>query len=123
MSTRNDDIFSIADIIDSQLESSDKKNLGRVADVEAEWHEDGRLVLTNLVTGPQALAGRVAPPLRSLLQLLLGDRFEQRIALSEIEEFGPTLRLRGPAGDYRVGQSERWIVSHILRWIPGSGYS
>ena len=106
-----DDIFSIADIIDSQLETRDKKNIGRVADIEAVWGEDGTLILTDLVTGPQAL-----------FQRLLRDRFEQRIPLKEVEEFGPTLRLHKKATDYSVGQSERWIADHILRWIPGSGH-
>lgn len=115
-----DQLFSIRDIIDSQLETHDKIEIGRVADIEAEWREDGTLVLTNLVTGPQALAGRVATPLRSLFRWLLRDRFEHRIPISEVEEFGPTLALRGRAEDYTVGQSDRWIAQHILRWIPGS---
>jgi len=122
MAIIDDDIFSIADILDSQLTTSDKRNIGRVADIEAEWCEDGSLVLTNLITGPQALAGRVVIPLRSLFQSLLRDRFEHRIPLEEVEEFGPTLLLRGKAMDYPVGQSDRWIADHILRWIPGSGH-
>ncbi|GCF10301.1 hypothetical protein [Dictyobacter arantiisoli] len=122
MNANNDDIFSIADIIDSQLESSDRQNVGRVADIEAEWREDGTLVLCHLVTGPQALSGRIARPLRSLAQRLLHDRFEYSIPLSDVEKFGPTLRLRRKARDYPVGRSERWIAEHILRWIPGSGY-
>ena len=123
MSTQNDNIFSLADIIDSQLETSEQKRIGRVADVEACWREDGTIVLTALVTGPQALAGRIAPALRSLLRRLLHDRFEQRIPLAEVETFGPTLRLRGQANEYASGQSERWIAQHALRWIPGSGHS
>ena len=115
MSARGDDIFSVADILDSQLETRDKKNIGRFADIEAEWREDGTLVLTELITGPQALAGRVAKPLRSFFQRLLHNRFEQRISLAEVEEFGPTLCLHGNAKEYPVGQSDRWI--------PGSGHS
>ncbi|HZR40955.1 MAG TPA: hypothetical protein VFB12_12595 [Ktedonobacteraceae bacterium] len=119
---RGDQIFSIRDIIDSQLETRDKIEIGRVADIEVELHADGTLALTDLVTGPQALAGRVAGPLRVLFQRLLHDRFERRIPLSEVEEFGPTLRLRGTAEEYSVGQSERWIAHYILRWVPGSGH-
>lgn len=122
MLASEDHIFSIRDIIDSQLETSDGVEIGRVADIEVELHEDGRLVLINLVTGPQALAGRVATPLRPLLARILRDRCEHRIPLSDVETFGPTLRLRGKATQYPVGQSERWIAAHILRWIPGSGY-
>ena|SRR2546425_5377192 len=109
------------DIMDSQLETRDKRKIGRVADIEAELRDDGTLVLTYLVTGPQALAGRVASHLRPIARFLLRDRFEHRIPLKEVENFGPTLRLRGKAKDYAVGQSERWIADHILRWIPGSG--
>ena len=123
MSARGDDIFSIADILDSQLETSDKKNIGRVADIEAVWREDGTLVLIELITGPQALAGRVARPLRALFQRLLRNRFEQHISLSEVEEFGPTLHLHGKATEYPVGQSDRWLADHVLRWLPGSGHS
>lgn len=117
-----DDIFSIRDIIDSQLETADHVPIGRVADIELEVGEDDTLILTNLLTGPQALAGRISPRLRALLRLLLRDRFESQIPLSEVVSFGPTLQLRKEASEYPVGRAERWIVRYILRWIPGSGY-
>ena len=117
-----DAIFSVRDIIDSQLETRDDIEISRVADIEAEWREDGSLVLTDIITGPQSLAGRVARPLGSFFKMLFRDRFEQRIPLCEVEDFGPTLRLRGNAADYPTGQSEKWIAHYILRWIPGSGH-
>jgi hypothetical protein len=117
-----DDIFSIRDIIDSQLETSDDVEIGRVADIEAEWQEDGSLVLTSLVDGPQALVARVSPRLMPFASWLFRDRFDHRIPISDVERFGPTLRLSGRADDYPVGRSERWIAKYILRWIPGSGY-
>ncbi len=116
-----DQTLSIADIIDNQLETRDRREIGRVADIEAEWRQDGKLVLTNLVTGPQALAGRVSSHLRPFFRFIFRDRFEHTIPLKEVKDFGPTLRLRGNAEDYTVGQSERWIADHILRWIPGNG--
>ena len=119
---QEDKKLSIADIIDNQLETSDKIEIGRVADIEAEWREDGSLVLINVVTGPQALARRVTSHLEPFFKFLFRDRFEHRISLKEIEEFGPTLRLRNKATSYKVGQSDRWIAEHILRWIPGSGH-
>jgi hypothetical protein len=122
MSKQNDPLFSIADILDAQLETCDEKRIGRVADVQAYIREDGTIVLTHLVTGPQALAGRIAPRLRSLLQHLFHDRFDHCIPLDEVETFGPTLRLRGKASDYATGSSERWIARYILHWIPGSGH-
>jgi hypothetical protein len=116
-----DDIFSIRDIIDSQLETSDKYRIGRVSDIEAEWRGEN-LYLTSLLSGPQALAGRVGSPLRSLARSLFRDRFDHAIPISDVERFGPTLRLRRKAAEYPVGQSDRWIADHLLRWIPGSGH-
>lgn len=114
------DILSIRDILDSQLETQDGIYIGRVSDIEAEWHEGDTLVLTALVVGPQALAGRFSPSFAAFIRFFLRDRFDNRIPLSDIEQFGPTLRLCKPASQYRVGQSDTWIANHILRWIPGS---
>ena len=122
MPITDDQIFSIRDIIDSQLETREKRRIGRVSDIEAIWQEDGTLVLSSLVIGPQALAGRIASPIRSIVRFVLRDRFDHRIPLDDVEDFGPTLRLRGSAADYPVGQSDTWIANHILRWIPGSGH-
>ncbi|MDQ6661266.1 MAG: hypothetical protein M3Z24_09910 [Chloroflexota bacterium] len=113
--------LSLRDIIDSQLETRDHIEISRVDDVEAELRDDGSLVLSVLVTGPQALAGRVATPLRFLLRSILRDRFEHRIPLFDVKNFGPTLRLSGTAKDYPTGKSDPWIADHILRWIPGNG--
>lgn len=122
MADRSDDVFSVRDILDSQLETSDHIEIGRVADIETALQSDGTLILTHVITGPQALAGRVNLRLKALFRLVLRDRFEHRIPMSEIEKFGPTLYLRQRAEHYAVGQSDRWIADHILRWIPGSGH-
>lgn len=121
MANRSDDVFSVRDILDSQLETSDHIEIGRVADITVEVYDDGTVVLTHVITGPQALAGRVNLRLKPLFRFVLRDRFEHAIPMSELKEFGPTLYLHGKAKQYAVGQSERWIADHILRWIPGSG--
>ncbi|HET8910231.1 MAG TPA: hypothetical protein VFN23_02125 [Ktedonobacteraceae bacterium] len=121
MEKLDEETFSIRDILDSQLLTSDGRRIGRVADIEAEVDKHGTFRLTSLVMGPQALAGRVNSSLATLLGFLLRDRFENQIPISEVKKFGPTLELRGKAEEYSVGQSDRWIAQHILRWIPGSG--
>lgn len=108
-------------IIDNQLETTDHKRIGRVGDIEAAWGEDGQLVLTHLLTGPQVLAGRLHPGLRKLARFFLRDRFEQRLEISEVEKIGPTIRLRRNSAEYPIGRSEKWITDHIIGWIPGSG--
>ncbi|GAC1401068.1 MAG: hypothetical protein NVSMB49_14690 [Ktedonobacteraceae bacterium] len=118
----DDDIFSIRDILDSQLETSDKRRIGRVSDIEAEWQDDGTLFITHLVIGPQALARRIAEPLHSFVRFFLRDHFDHSIPLSDVKHFGPTLQLRKTAAEYAIGQTDTWIADHILRWIPGSGH-
>jgi sporulation protein YlmC with PRC-barrel domain len=115
-------ILVMRNIMDNQLESCDDIEIGRVADIGAEWRPDGRLILTNLLTGPEALAGRVSSHLRPIVHFFLHARFEHCIPITEIDDFQPTLRLRGKAIDYSTGQSDRWIANHIFRWIPGSGW-
>ncbi len=114
-------LYVMRDMMDSQLQSSDNIRIGRVADVRAEWRDDGQIYLTHLATGPQALAGRVKERLRPFARRIFRDRFERAIPLSEAQDFGPTICLARKALDYQIGQSDRWIAEHILRWIPGSG--
>lgn len=47
---------------------------------------------------------------------------EKEAKQKEVENFGPTLCLKGNSKDYQSVRSERWIREHIFRWIPGSGY-
>ena len=109
------------DLMDAQLESTDGRPLGRVDDLLAELDGDGRLRIVEVATGPEALAGRASSRLRPLVHRLLRGRLDARIPLTEIEELGPTIRLRGPATEYRAGRSDQWVADHLLRWIPGSG--
>ncbi len=116
-----DRILAIRDIVDGQLVSVDGRRLARVADVRGRWQEDGSLWLTDLVVGPEALAGRVSDRVRRLLHIRLAGRFEHHVPLTQVEELGPTIRLRGRATDYGLGGADDWIVRRVFRFIPGSG--
>jgi hypothetical protein len=118
---QGESLYVMRDMMDSQLQTSDNVRIGRVGDVRAEWRDDGEVYLTSLVTGPQALAGRVSEGLRPVARRIFHDRFERAIPLSEVQDFGPTICLSGKAEDYAAGQADRWIARYILRWIPGSG--
>jgi sporulation protein YlmC with PRC-barrel domain len=113
--------LAMRDIADGLLETTDGRHIGRVADIEAEWRPDGSLVVTHLLIGPQALIGRVSSRLRPLARWMLRDRFDHRIPIEEVDELGPTIRLRGPASSYAVGHADTWVSDHILRFIPGNG--
>lgn len=70
MSNPRAPLFVMRDIMDSQLQTCDGIRIGRVADVRAELRDDGTLVLTHLLIGPQALAGRLSEHLRPLARFL-----------------------------------------------------
>jgi hypothetical protein len=109
------------DILDGQLESADRRRIGRVGDLEATWEPDGRLRLTAILVGPQVLLGRISYRLRGVATRLLGTRFAHRVDIDQVEEVGPTVRLIGRASDYSVASGDTWIAEHVLRFIPGSG--
>ncbi len=107
------------DLMDLQLRTSDGADIGRVDDLEGEVRGDGSLVLTTIRTGPEALSGRVSSRLRPIVERLLRGRFDARIPVEEVEDYGLTLVLRGRAGDYATGASERRLAGWIRR-IPGA---
>src|SRR4051812_21745231 len=114
--------LAMRDLMDGQLVTADERLIGRVADVMAAWRPDGTLVLTDLLIGPQALAGRVSSRLRPLARWLLRDRFEYTLPVTEIAELkGGDVRLRGSSEHYTVGHADEWVQQHILRFIPGNG--
>lgn len=110
------------DIVDIQMVSADGKEIGRVADIAGEMGADGSVELTDILTGPEALTGRLGTFLRPVAKRILHGRFEASIPLTELKTKGLVLRLKQDADAYRVGDSEGWIVEYILRFIPGSGY-
>jgi hypothetical protein len=114
-------LLAMRDIVDGQLETIEDRRIGRVADLAAEWRDDGSLVVTDMVVGPEALAGRVSRRIGGLVRRLTGGRYEHRVAMSEVEEVGPTVHLRGKRGDYPLTGADDWIAEHIIRWIPGGG--
>jgi sporulation protein YlmC with PRC-barrel domain len=120
------------DVMDGELQASDRMRVGRVGDVRIAWSQDthpngaggdraGAARAATIVLGPEALAGRIHWRFRALLHRVLGGRWERELALDEVEELGPTLRLRRPAKDYSLASGERWIGEHVIRHLPGAG--
>jgi hypothetical protein len=116
---RDEPVLVMRDVMDLQIESADGIDMGRVDDLEARVDVDGKVTLTALLAGPQALSGRISSRLRPLVRRLLRDRFDSRIPIDEIDELGLVVRLRGRADEYRVGASDRWIADHFWARLPG----
>ncbi len=113
--------MTMRDMIDAQIESADGRKLGRVADIETRRAADGTLHAAALLLGPEAQLGAVSARLRGLLSRLLKGRFDHRIDVAEIEEVGPTVKLRQRADAYGLDGADRWLIEHVLRFIPGNG--
>jgi sporulation protein YlmC with PRC-barrel domain len=116
-----DEHLTMRDIVDGLVEANDGTPLGRVADVEITLEANGDAHLTDLVIGPEALAGRVSSRLRPLAHWILRGRFEHHIPIEDVSDFGPTLKLKHSAEHYDVGHADEWVYRHLVRFIPGSG--
>jgi hypothetical protein len=113
--------FLVRDMLDDAIRSRDRRRLGRVTELELELGPDNSLRVTYVLLGVEAHVGRIAHPLRRFLARFLKGRFEKRVPVSEIEEIGPTVRLRGMATDYDLDSGDRWVARKLLRFIPGNG--
>jgi len=109
------------DIADVQLQSSDDRRLGRVADILCRHQDSGSLQAIALSLGVEAGLRRIASRLGRAAHRLLKARFERTVDIGEVTEFGPNLRLRQKADAYDVHDGDIWAAG-VLRFIPGSGF-
>jgi sporulation protein YlmC with PRC-barrel domain len=116
------DLLAMHDIADGQLQSSDDRRLGRVADILCRHQDDGSLQAIALALGPEACLRRISSRFARRVHRLFKGRFERSVEIGEVVEFGPTLRLREKADAYNVQDGEIW-AARVIRFVPGSGVS
>jgi sporulation protein YlmC with PRC-barrel domain len=116
------DLLAMHDIADGQLQSSDGRRLGRVADILCQRQDDGNLKAIALVLGPEACLRRISSRFGRRAHRLFKGRFERSVAIGDVVEFGPTLRLREKADAYSLHDGDVW-AAHVIRFVPGSGVS
>jgi sporulation protein YlmC with PRC-barrel domain len=116
------DLLAMHDIADGQLQSSDDRRLGRVADILCRQQDDGSLKASDLALGPEACLRRISSRFGRRAHGLFKGRFERSVEIGEVVEFGPTLRLREKADAYNVHDGDIW-AAHVIRFVPGSGVS
>lgn len=114
------DLLVMHDILDVELESSDERRVGRVADLLCRHAADGTLTAVALSIGAEADLRRIASSLGRAAHRRLKGRFERTVSIGEIVEFGDNLRLRERAAAYDLDDGDAWAAG-ILRFIPGSG--
>lgn len=116
------DLLAMHDIADGQLQSSDDRRLGRVADILCRHQDDGSLTAIALALGPEACLRRISSRFGRRAHRLLKGRFERSMEIGEVVEFGATLRLREKTGAYNVHDGDIW-AARAIRFVPGSGVS
>ena len=96
------DLLAMHDIADGQLQSSDDRRLGRVADILCRHQDDGSLEAIALALGPEACLRRISSRFARRVHRLTKGRFGRSVEIGEVVKFGPTLRLREKADAYNA---------------------
>jgi sporulation protein YlmC with PRC-barrel domain len=111
-------------LLDRQVVGSDGGMVGNVDDVELT--DDGQLVA--LLTGPQALAGRLGGRLGALLQLLsegLSRRSTSepvRIPVELVTDYGTVISVARTREELGAGANEERFRSYVIGRIPGADH-
>jgi hypothetical protein len=115
-------------LLDRQLVDRDGRLVGKVDDVELARRDDGRLVVTALLTGPGALGERLPGVLgRATLAVWRrlhpdADPVPARIEISAVREIGSVVQLGRSSSDVPNQRLEAWARRQIVAKLPGSDH-
>ena len=117
------------ELMDRQLVDTHGRMVGKVDDVELEEREDGRLVVSGLLTGPGALGPRLGGGLGAMVTAtwsrLSGCPSDQprRVDFSLVDEIGTVVRLavsRESSDVEGLDGLETWMRDRVIGAIPGA---
>jgi hypothetical protein len=107
-------------LLDRQLIDSEDRRCGKVDDLEIEGEPGEEARVVGIVSGPQALrAGKHGPMGWLLARLFAGKDDTALVHLDTIDEIGPRITLKLPAGELGLGVGDDRVAEFIRR-IPGS---
>ena len=102
------DLLAMHDIADGQLQSSDERRLGRVADILCRHQDDGSLKAIALALGPEACLRRISSRFTRRVHALFKGRFERSV------DRLMTIALRGrkdvAVGALGVHADQHWLA-------------
>jgi hypothetical protein len=120
-------VWAALELLDRQLVDPDRMPCAKVDDLEFDWTEGELPVLTDILTGPAALAYRLNHRLARALELLrrVADPRPEpgpnRISWGIVVDIGTELRLAVDRHELAVTSVENWLATHVVARIPGSG--
>lgn len=115
------------ELLDRQIVDNDGLMVGKVDDVEITEREDGRIVVTGLLTGPGALGPRLGGALGTVVTNTwsrLSGRppgQPQRIDWSAVSSVETAVVLGVGRSTVAVDGFERWVRDRVIAALPGSG--
>jgi sporulation protein YlmC with PRC-barrel domain len=123
------DLDAALQLLDKQLIDRNGRFAGKVDDLELTEREDGRLVVTAILSGPGALGPRLpGVARRSVLALwrrLHGgvDPEPARIDFGLVTDLGTGLTLAVGREDLPNQALERWAYQQIISKLPGADHA
>jgi sporulation protein YlmC with PRC-barrel domain len=115
------------ELLDRQIVDHDGRMVAKVDDVELEEREDGRIVVSALLTGPGALGPRIGGALGSIITAAwsrLSGRHEddpKRIHIGTVSDIGSAITLTVSRRTADVDGFEIWMRDRVIAALPGEG--
>jgi hypothetical protein len=113
-------------LLDRQIIDPDGRLLGNADDLELTERDDGRLVVTALLTGPGALGprlgGRLGQWTVAVWRRLRADSDPEpgRIDAADISRIDSAIHLSVRPDDPDLDGLERWVDEYVVSRIPGA---
>jgi hypothetical protein len=116
-------------ILDRQVVDADNRMVCKVDDLELEQLEDGRIIVTSILTGPGAWGERMPSwigrwALSMWRRLRTGTAGEMpepgRIPMSALRGIGSGIELSRTRADLDVEGLEAWVRERVIDKIPGA---
>jgi sporulation protein YlmC with PRC-barrel domain len=124
---RGHSIDAMLNLMDRQIVDREGRMVGKVDDVELEQREDGRLVVSGLLTGPGALGPRLGGALGSITTAAWSrlscrpERKPRRIDISAVTEYGTAVELSINRRTADVDGFELWVRDRVISALPAAG--
>jgi sporulation protein YlmC with PRC-barrel domain len=115
------------ELLDRQIVDPDGRMVAKVDDVELEERQDGRIVVSALLTGPGALGPRLGGALGSITTAAwsrLSGRDQddpKRIDIGAVSEIGTAITLAVSRRTADVDGFELWMRGRVIAALPGEG--
>lgn len=113
-------------LLDRQVIDPDGRLVAKVDDLEITEHDDGRLVVTAILTGPGALGPRLGGRLGRWTvagwRRLRPDAEPEpgRLDTAHITEIDSAIHMAVHDRDFEINGLENWVHDHVIHRLPGA---